>query len=162
MRSRCKNTGYIFRVNRKFILAVILLSVVFFALVGTGGLESAEASGQVESEAQNESYDRAVSWQTIRMRVTAYCWCWKCCGKHSDGITANGHRIRLRDTFVAADKMHSFGTEMVIPGYNNSQPVKVLDRGRAIRGSRLDVFFNSHQKALEWGVKYLPVKVRVR
>jgi 3D (Asp-Asp-Asp) domain-containing protein len=55
--------------------------------------------------------------------------------------------------------MHSFGTEMIVPGYNNSQPVKVLDRGRAIRGNRLDVFFNSHQKAKEWGVKYLPVKV---
>jgi len=55
--------------------------------------------------------------------------------------------------------MHSFGTEMIVPGYNNSQPVKVLDRGRVIRGNRLDIFFNSHQKALEWGVKYLPVKV---
>ena len=58
--------------------------------------------------------------------------------------------------------MHSFGTEMVIPGYNNSQPVKVLDRGGAIRGRRLDVFFNSHQKAMEWGVQSLPVKVFIR
>ncbi len=96
------------------------------------------------------------------MRVTAYCWCSKCCGKYSDGITANGHRIRLGDTFVAANKMYAFGTEIIIPGYNNSQPVKVLDRGGAIRGNRLDVFFNSHQKALEWGVQNLPVKVCIR
>lgn len=126
-----------------------MLSVILYALAGTGGFESAEAGYLVEREAPNESSDQAVSWQTIRMRVTAYCWCSKCCGKHSDGITANGHRIRLRDIFVAADKMHTFGTEMIVPGYNNSEPVKVFDRGRVIRGNRLDVFFNSHQKALE-------------
>jgi len=40
--------------------------------------------------------------------------------------------------------------------------VKVLDRGGAIRGSRLDVFFHSHQEALKWGVKYLDVKVRCK
>ncbi len=162
MRSRSKNTGYIFLIKRKFILGAILLSLILYAIPGTGGYESAEAGYRAEREAANESSDQAASWQIIRMRVTAYCWCSKCCGKHSDGITANGHRIRLRDTFVAADKMHSFGTEMIVPGYNNSQPVKVLDRGRVIRGNRLDVFFNSHQKALEWGVKYLPVKVYTR
>jgi len=48
---------------------------------------------------------------------------------------------------------------MIVPGYNNSKPVKVLDRGYAIRGNRIDVFFDSHQKARKWGVKYLPVKV---
>jgi len=159
MRSRSKNSGYIFLVKRKFILGAILLSMILYGLAGTGGFESAEAGDRAEREAANESSDQAASWQTIRMRVTAYCWCSKCCGKHSDGITASGHQIRLGDTFIAADKMHSFGTEMIVPGYNNSEPVKVLDRGRVIRGNRLDVFFNSHQKALEWGVKYLPVKV---
>ena len=48
---------------------------------------------------------------------------------------------------------------MVIPRYNNGQPVEVLDRGGAIQGDRLDVFFGSHQEALEWGVRYLDVKV---
>jgi 3D (Asp-Asp-Asp) domain-containing protein len=49
---------------------------------------------------------------------------------------------------------------MVIPGYNDGQPVKVVDRGGAIRGDKLDVFFHSHQVALEWGVQYLDVQVR--
>ena len=117
---------------------------------------------QNEDKTGHYSSSEATSWQTIRMRVTAYCSCRKCCGKQSDGITASGHKIRHGDKFVAADKMFSFGTELIIPGYNNSQPVKVLDRGRVIRGSRLDVYFDSHKKALKWAVKYLPVKVKIR
>jgi 3D (Asp-Asp-Asp) domain-containing protein len=93
------------------------------------------------------------------MRVTGYCPCSKCCGDSADGITANGHRIQPGDTFVAADRRYSFGTEMVIPGYSSSQIVKVLDRGGAIRGDKLDAFFHTHQAALEWGVKYLDVQV---
>ena len=99
-------------------------------------------------------------WESIQMRVTAYCPCPKCCGEYSDGVTACGHKIRPGDTFVAADERYSFGTEMLIPGYSNSQPVQVLDRGGAIKGNRLDVFFATHQEALEWGVKYLEVNVR--
>jgi len=99
-------------------------------------------------------------WLTVRMRVTAYCPCPKCCGRYSDGVTACGHKLHPGDSFVAADKKYPFGTEMIIPGYKNDQPVKVLDRGGAIYGNRLDVFFDSHKEALEWGVRNLDVKVR--
>jgi 3D (Asp-Asp-Asp) domain-containing protein len=181
MRSLCEHTGRIFPVNRKNILGAILLLLIFYALAGAGIFESTKAgSRSLEampvvnrhlSEKENntdrektghDSSSKTNSWRTIRMRVTGYCWCKKCCGKHSDGITANGHRIRIGDTFVAADKKFSFGTEMIVPGYNNSQPVKVLDRGRVIKGNRLDIFFNSHHRAKVWGVRYLPVKVKVK
>jgi len=94
------------------------------------------------------------------MRVTAYCACPKCCGKYSDGRTANNHKIRRGDTFVAADKRYSFGTELIIPGYNGARPVKVIDRGKAIKGDRLDVFYHTHKRARQWGVQYLDVKVK--
>lgn len=101
-------------------------------------------------------------WQSVQMRVTAYCPCEKCCGQYSDGITACGHKIRIGDAFVAADKEYPFGTEMVIAGYNDGQPVKVLDRGGAIVGNHIDVFFHSHQDALNWGVRNIDVKVRLK
>ncbi|MHC4156990.1 MAG: 3D domain-containing protein [Planctomycetota bacterium] len=101
----------------------------------------------------------APKYETVQMRVTAYCPCSKCCGQYSDGQTANGHKIRPGDTFVAADGRYTFGTQMLVPGYSSSQPVKVLDRGGAIRGERLDVFFHTHQEALNWGVQYLQVRV---
>ncbi|MHC5158002.1 MAG: 3D domain-containing protein [Planctomycetota bacterium] len=102
------------------------------------------------------------SWRVVRMRVTAYCPCSKCCGAYSDGITACNHHIQNGDRFVAADKRYPFGTEMIIPGYNQSNPVQVKDRGGAIKNDKLDVFFNTHEEALVWGVQYLDVLVKVQ
>lgn len=110
------------------------------------------------------AYDRLEDkehWQTVRMRVTGYCSCPKCCGKFSDGKTASNHHIHKGDVFVAADKFYSFGTEMVIPGYNYNNPVTVQDRGRVIKGNRLDLYFDTHRQAQKWGVKYLDVLVKV-
>jgi 3D (Asp-Asp-Asp) domain-containing protein len=101
-------------------------------------------------------------WELVRMRVTGYCPCSQCCGVFSDGITANNHHIQPGDAFVAADKRFKFGTEMVIPGYNSSKSVQVMDRGGAIKGDRLDLFFHTHQQALEWGVQYLDVLVNTK
>ena len=94
--------------------------------------------------------------ETQTMRVTAYCACEKCCGKWADGITASGHVIRPGDKFCAAPKSIPFGTMIDIPGYGT---VPVMDRGGAIKEGRLDVFFASHQAALNWGVKNLQVKI---
>ena len=99
-------------------------------------------------------------WRTVRMRVTAYCPCSVCCGPLAEGRTANGRVIRRGDRFVAAPKHYPFGTEIIVPQYNRAQPIKVLDRGGAITGNRLDLFFPSHAKAAKWGVKYLNVKVK--
>lgn len=112
---------------------------------------------QPRHSAQNQA--EGEKWVTVRMRVTGYCACSKCCGK-CDGITANMHHIRPGDVLVAADKKFRFGTEMIIPGYNGGQPVKVMDRGRAIKGNRLDLFFHSHAEAKRFGVKYLNVRVK--
>lgn len=114
-----------------------------------------EDQAAVHQVAENDEH-----WRVVRMRVTAYCPCAKCCGKFSDGITANNHKIRPGNVFVAADKAFKFKTEMVVPGYNANEPVQVKDRGRLIKGNRLDVFFHSHRVAKKWGTRYLDVLVR--
>ena len=126
-------------------------------LLSTTITEAEAASGTTNNLFENP--EQSGKWQTVQMYITAYCPCEKCCGEYSNGETACGHKIRPGDTFVAADKNYPFGTEMIIADYNNGEPVKVLDRGGAIRGNRLDVFFHSHKEALKWGVKYLDVKV---
>ncbi len=62
------------------------------------------------------------------------------------------------DGTIAADtKYYPFGTRMFIPGYGWGV---VEDRGGAIKGPRrIDLFFHSHQEALQWGRRKVKVTV---
>ncbi len=93
----------------------------------------------------------------IEMNVSAYCKESCCCGKFADGITASG--AVAEGFFVAAPPEYPFGTLMVVPGYADGLPVEVKDRGGSIKGNKLDLFFETHQEALNWGRQYLEVEV---
>ena len=104
--------------------------------------------------------DRRPRVQHVTMEVTAYCPCKKCCGPTARGLTASGRHITHNDgKFVAADNRIPFGTRLIIPGYASNLPVEVLDRGGAIKGAKLDVFFPTHKQALEWGRRKIDVLV---
>ena len=99
--------------------------------------------------------------RVVRMEVTAYCPCKKCCGKNARGITASGLRVTHNSgLFVAADaNVFDFHTKLKIPGYADGSAVPVLDRGGAIKGNKLDVFFPTHQEAKEWGRRMIDVTI---
>ena len=99
--------------------------------------------------------------RVIKMEVTAYCACVKCCGPAAQGITASGKLVSYNGgRFVAADtSVLPFGTKLVIPGYAGEERVEVIDRGGAIKGNKLDLYFDSHDEALEWGRQMLEVTV---
>ncbi len=61
-------------------------------------------------------------------------------------------------TIAADTKYYPFGTIMYVPGYGKGV---VEDRGSAIKGpGRIDLFFNSHGRALKWGRVKLLVKIK--
>jgi 3D (Asp-Asp-Asp) domain-containing protein len=177
MKARYKGYWGVFS-GQKVIVAAVLLAIIIPVVSRVFGAVLAQAGGgltllsttttgadtvspsAVNEYVMNTAPQQTSQWQTVRMRVTGYCACRKCCGKFADGITACGHKIRRGDVFAAADRRYSFGTEMVVAGYNNGQPIKVLDRGGAIRGNKLDLFFHSHKEAQRWGVQYIDVKIR--
>ena len=78
--------------------------------------------------------------------ITAYCPCTKCCGK-SDGITASGEKA-VEGITIAMDESMPFGTKIYIDGVGERI---VQDRGGAIKGNRIDLYFGSHQEALNFG-----------
>lgn len=78
--------------------------------------------------------------------ITAYCHCVKCCGK-TDGITASGDKATEGVT-VAMDKSMPFGTKIYIDGVGERI---VQDRGGAIKGDRIDLYFENHQDAMNFG-----------
>ena len=106
-------------------------------------------------------YTGAAKSRIVWMDVTAYCPCTICCGPLASGVTASGKGVGHNGgQFVAADPgLFPFGTCLSIPGYADDQIVEVIDRGSAIIGHRLDVFFPTHEQAAEWGRKWLAVKV---
>lgn len=78
--------------------------------------------------------------------TTAYCSCAKCCGK-SDGITASGEKATEGVTIAADTSVLPFGTQVEIDGHAYT----VQDRGGAVKGNRIDIYFESHEKALQYG-----------
>ncbi len=86
--------------------------------------------------------------------LTAYCPCFKCCGK-TDGITASGVKA-VQGVTVATDKSIPFGTRIYIDGVGERI---VQDRGSAINGNRIDLYFDSHQEALNFGVQIKEVTI---
>lgn len=87
-------------------------------------------------------------------KITGYCACSKCCGKGASGYTSSGTRATAGRT-VAASSTFAFGTKISINGHTYT----VEDRGGAIKGNKIDIYFNTHAEALAWGVRYLPVEV---
>jgi hypothetical protein len=62
------------------------------------------------------------------------------------------------DGTIAADtEYYPFGTRMHVPGYGWGT---VSDRGGAIKGiDRIDLYFRSHNDALDWGRRKVKVKI---
>ena len=81
-------------------------------------------------------------------KLTAYCACSSCCGK-SDGITASGTKAQAGRTVAA--KGIPFGTEL----YINGDTYVVEDRG--VGEGVIDIYFDSHSDAMNFGVKYAKV-----
>lgn len=90
---------------------------------------------------------------TVVCKVTAYCPTIASCGK-TDGITASGKKARANHTIAASSK-YKFGTKIKINGIVYT----VEDRGGAVKGNTIDIYFNTHAEAVKWGVKYLPVEI---
>jgi 3D (Asp-Asp-Asp) domain-containing protein len=99
--------------------------------------------------------------RVVRMEVTAYCPCTRCCGPGAQGITASGKLVDYNGgKFVAADtRLLPFGSRLSIPGYADNAPVEVIDRGGAIKGHKLDLYFPTHAEALLWGRQHVDVTV---
>jgi 3D (Asp-Asp-Asp) domain-containing protein len=123
-------------------------------------LRSSPAS-TIENSASTASSILPANGKVVWVLVTAYCGCSKCCGPNARGLTASGRSIAYNGgRFVAADtKVFKFDTQLVIPGYAGGEPVEVIDRGGAIKGYHIDVFFPTHEEAKAWGKRWIAVTV---
>ena len=113
---------------------------------------------------QAQSSLRARSLGTFT--VTAYCACKICCGAHginrpvvkgkSVVVTSSGELANEGITVAADPKVHPIGSHIIIQGVGLRI---VQDTGGSINGNRIDVYFNSHARALSFGKQKLEVRV---
>jgi 3D (Asp-Asp-Asp) domain-containing protein len=109
-------------------------------------------------------------------RLTAYCPCHDCCHyKKADGTwncggegsekckelvanpkTSRGVRATAGRTVAVDPSVIPYGSEVVIYGHTYIAE----DCGGAVNGYEVDIFFNSHQEALDFGVQYAKVEVK--
>ena len=86
--------------------------------------------------------------------ITAYCTCKICCGIYSgNNRTASGTVPTSNRTIAVDTDVIPFGTRVVI----NGQVYVAEDRGGAIKGKRIDMFYMTHKEALRWGRRTMEV-----
>ncbi len=92
-------------------------------------------------------------------KATAYCSCEKCCNKNPSnkwyGITATG-KVAKWGTVAVDRRIIKLGSRLKIKGFPNTT-FRAEDVGSAIKGNHIDIWFPSHEEALEFGVKKMVV-----
>ena len=107
--------------------------------------------------------ETASKWESIgEFKLTAYCPCEKCCGiwakNRPNGIvyTASGAEAEAGKTIAVDPDVIPYGTEVKIGDHTYI----AQDSGSAIKGNKIDVYYDDHSAALAHGVKYAEVMVK--
>lgn len=98
-----------------------------------------------ESETYNEEATTS-SWSGT-FTLTAYCSCSYCCGAGGGTTTATGTTPTAGRTIAVDPSVIPYGSTVEI----NGNYYIAEDTGGAIDGMRIDVYFDNHQAALEFG-----------
>lgn len=130
-----------------------------------------ENKAVVVVEEENEPIQELVPEQPKRVslgefKLTAYCSCVKCCGFWAYGrpldengndivIGASGERLYQGVSIAVDPSVIPYDSKVYIDG----KEYIAHDCGGAIKGNRIDVYFDNHQDALDFGVKYANVEV---
>ncbi len=143
------------RKSTEFVMAVVgILLIVFLTLMQTQ--KNQESQPQPPDSLKMGMLTRPVAL-VFNVKLTGYSndpisinvpeWL--------DGRTATDTLAR-RGVCAADWRIFPVGTVLVVPGYGHC---RVEDRGSAVKGAHLDLFFDSYKEARAWGVKYATVEV---
>ena len=141
-------------------LAVLLIFTIPVCVItekiSAQAVEVSEVTEVSEPTIEQEYTTAAAEREYIEVTatLTAYCPCVKCCGK-SDGITASGTQATAGRTVAVDTRLIPYGTEISIDG----KTYVAEDCGGKVKGYTIDVFFDSHEEALNFGRQTKTVKI---
>lgn len=99
------------------------------------------------------------TWESLgTFTLTAYCSCSKCCGKYGVNrptdetgepivYTSIGEIAKAGTTIAVDPSVIPYGSEVKI----DDHVYIAQDTGGSMNGSRIDIYFDDHQEALEFG-----------
>lgn len=119
-------------------------------VVSSSGFTGYEPVSRVETPKISEA---GPVMQEAQFTAYAYCACTRCCGKWACGITASGTIATQGRTIAVDPDVIPLGTHV----YVNGREYIAEDTGSGINDHTIDVFFNSHQQALQWGKRTVTV-----
>lgn len=135
-----------------FMLPLLLL---FMALPLTAKDDAPIAQNTVQAETEATTPETKPQYTPLEAIVTAYCPCKRCSDEWgrqtASGVLAQSNRTIAVDTTVIP-----FGTIVKI----NGKEYVAEDRGGAIKGNRIDIYFDSHEEALKFGKQRLTVYLK--
>lgn len=173
MMNYSRNTNQRFRTTPIAVIFAVILVVITCTLLGMATPTSGtDKTAETDTHTQTSSFTPSTEQTTPEVkepeiislgeyRLTAYCGCSKCCGKWGENrpldengkpivYTANMSIAKEGVTIAADINVLPYGTKVIIDGHEYI----VQDRGGVINGNRIDIYFESHQDALNFGVQY--------
>lgn len=127
--------------------------------VGAENEEDTRDEIVIDDSKKDEELDNLSSIDTAPKRIslgeyklTAYCPCEQCSGEWGN-LTATGVRAEQGRTIAVDPKIIPYGSEIEIDG----KVYVAEDCGGAIKGNRIDVYFDSHEEAWDFGIQYAEV-----
>lgn len=91
----------------------------------------------------------------IKVKVTAYCPCVHCSGEFGN-MTATGEIAKEGRTIAVDPNVIPYGSTVIVFG----KEYIAEDCGAAIVGNEIDIFFENHEEAKEFGVQEIVVFVK--
>lgn len=143
--------------KEQVMIVLLCVSFIVFVCAITSSKDTPESAPEpVTTEDVQEVSDEATeptataSDSLGTFKVTAYCACEKCCPGTSDGLTytetiaTEGRTISVDPTIIPLGSVIEL----------NGQQYIAEDIGGSVKGKHVDLYFDSHADALEYGVQY--------
>lgn len=161
-RRRTRARIRLIKIQWLLILALIVALIISFVTRPSASVPDEPESSPVRVEAPEPELIELGEFKT-----TAYCTCVKCCGiwsaEHPSRVGTDYVQRTKSGTIPTADRTVSvdpnvipLGTVLIIDGHEYIAE----DTGSAVKGNVIDIYFDSHERAVEYGVQMKTIYIK--
>lgn len=168
-RRRTRARIRLIKIQWLLILALIVALIISFVTRPSASVPDEPESSPVRVEAPEPITETAAP-ELIELgefKTTAYCTCVKCCGiwsaEHPSRVGTDYVQRTKSGTIPTADRTVSvdpdvipLGTVLIIDGHEYIAE----DTGSAVKGNVIDIYFDSHELAVEYGVQMKTIYIK--